>query len=112
MNEPSPPERDAPLVDWSSREIEPGSFRDRNGRVFYRDNAVFRGLSQKALENWELLSSKEFFHRLLADRKVEVPSGLAVTALRTCPNCRDGPLICGTKRFLLFPTHMSGPLGC
>ena len=70
MNEPSPPERDAPLVDWSSREIEPGSFRDRNGRVFYRDNAVLRGLSQEALENWELLSSKEFFHRLLADRKV------------------------------------------
>ena len=70
MNEPSQPERDAPLVDWSSREIEPGSFRDRNGRVFYRDNAVLRGLSQEALENWELLSSKEFFHRLLADRKV------------------------------------------
>ena len=70
MNEPSPPEREAPPVDWNNDGIEAGSFRDRNGRVFYMDNAVYRALSLEALKNWELLSSKEFFHRLLADRKV------------------------------------------
>ena len=70
MKEPSPPAQESRAVGLKSSDVEHGSFRDRNGRVFYWDGAVFRGLSQGALDNWELLSSKEFFHRLLADGKI------------------------------------------
>ena len=40
---------------------EPGSFRDRNNLVFYGSGSVYRGLSEQALENWDLLASKAFF---------------------------------------------------
>lgn len=85
MNEPSSPEKKSRTVDLTSSEIEPGSFRDRNGRVFYWEGAVFRGLSQDALANWKLLSSKDFFHRLVADRKIVATErvgldGLAVSS--------------------------------
>ena len=45
---------------------EPGSYRDRNGVVFYRDGRVFRGISAKALANWERLSTVSFFGELTA----------------------------------------------
>ncbi len=41
---------------------EPGSFRDRQGRVFYIGNQVFRGLSPTALAEWEALSRTRFFN--------------------------------------------------
>jgi hypothetical protein len=40
---------------------EPGSFRDRNGAVFYRDGQILRGISAKALANWQALSTSPFF---------------------------------------------------
>jgi hypothetical protein len=50
--------------------LEPGSFRDRNSRVFYGVNAVFRGLSETALIEWEALSSTTFFSRSIAEGKL------------------------------------------
>ena len=47
-------------------QLEPGSYRDRNGVVFYRDGRVFRGISAKALANWEGLSTAPFFRELIA----------------------------------------------
>lgn len=41
--------------------LEPGSFRDRHGRVFYVDGQVYRGLSAKALADWRSLSQTRFF---------------------------------------------------
>ena len=41
--------------------LEPGSYRDRNGSVFYHDNEVFRGISETALANWERLTATRFF---------------------------------------------------
>ncbi len=46
--------------------VEPGSYRDRNGSVFYRDGEVFRGISARALENWEWLRVQPFFQELVA----------------------------------------------
>ncbi len=43
--------------------LEPGSFRDRHGRVFYVDDQVYRGLSAKALADWESLAHSDFFER-------------------------------------------------
>jgi SAM-dependent methyltransferase len=44
-------------------EREAGSFRDRNGTVFYRGERVYRALSGRALANWQRLSQTPFFER-------------------------------------------------
>lgn len=43
---------------------EPGSFRDRHGRVFYADDRVLRGLSETAAAHWRSLQEKPFYRRL------------------------------------------------
>lgn len=50
--------------------FESGSFRDRTSRVFYHNGAVYRALTQAALQDWEALSSTQFFQRLSAAGKV------------------------------------------
>lgn len=47
-------------------DIEPGSYRDRNGAVFYRNGSVYRGISAAALRNWERLSAAPFFETFTA----------------------------------------------
>ena len=49
---------------------ELGSFRDKSSRVFYRDGQVYRALSPRALENWQLLSAMSFFKRAVAEERV------------------------------------------
>jgi SAM-dependent methyltransferase len=66
-----------------SAELEPGSYRDRNGRVFYRDGEVYRGLAPGGLVAWEAVAASAFFRRLVAAGKVvatervELPPELA-----------------------------------
>lgn len=50
-------------VEEGPPEREPGSFRDRNGTVFYRGGRVYRALSGRALANWQHLSRQPFFER-------------------------------------------------
>jgi 2-polyprenyl-3-methyl-5-hydroxy-6-metoxy-1,4-benzoquinol methylase len=50
--------------------LEPGSFRDRESRVFYESGVVFRGLSKQALREWEVLSSKGFFSKYVSEGKI------------------------------------------
>lgn len=50
--------------------IEPGSFRDRNGRVFYDDGMTYRALSSKAFEDWKALSATSFFSRFVDSGKI------------------------------------------
>jgi hypothetical protein len=45
--------------------LEPGSFRDRHGRVFYWADKVFRGLSTQAVREWKALSTTTFFQRFV-----------------------------------------------
>lgn len=58
-------------------EVEPGSYRDRDGTVFYRDGRVYRRLSPVALENWQRLSEQPFFRseceagRIIATRGID-----------------------------------------
>ncbi len=40
--------------------LEPGSFRDRDGRIAYRDGRVFRLISAEALSTWRSLSDKRW----------------------------------------------------
>lgn len=51
-------------------EFEPGSYRDRNGAVFYTDGAVCRGISAKALANFERLRTAAFFEEFVARGKI------------------------------------------
>ncbi len=44
---------------------EPGSFRDRNGRVVYSGDAVYRVLGASAFRNWRVLSASEIFRRFV-----------------------------------------------
>jgi len=50
--------------------VEPGSFRDRHGRVFYGRDTVFRALSSEALQEWEALSATRFFRRFMEDGRI------------------------------------------
>lgn len=65
MTEPVAPK--TPSADLS---FEPGSFRDRHGRIFYRDGEVFRAINQEALSIWESLSSSRFFSQAVRDGRI------------------------------------------
>ena len=64
--------------------LEPGSYRDRNGAVFYANGAVYRGISDRALANWESLSAAPFFTDFVTQGKIvateQAPSSLASAA--------------------------------
>lgn len=51
-------------------EAEAGSYRDRNGTVFYREGRVFRRLNAKAQENWARLRRAPFFETCRADGRI------------------------------------------
>ncbi len=59
------------------RRLEPGSFRDRDSRVFYGPDGVFRGLSEEGLAQWRRLAASKFFAkehgagRIVATEEVE-----------------------------------------
>jgi len=50
--------------------FDPGSFRDREARVFYRGDRVFRALSQTAADAWERLSASDFYGRLVEEGRI------------------------------------------
>ena len=62
--------RAADLPPDLARLPEPGSFRDRNGSVYYRDGRVFRGLSARALANWQRLQAAPFHERYRAAGRI------------------------------------------
>lgn len=63
-------------------EREPGSYRDRNGAIFYRDGRVLRGINAKALRDWEHLSRTDFFRRLTGEGRI-VPTERAAAEPET-----------------------------
>ncbi len=59
--------------------VEAGSFRDRQGRVFYSGEQVFRALSNKAWKDWQRLSATRFFKEYSA-RGLIIPTREATDA--------------------------------
>lgn len=53
-----------------NQDLEFGSFRDRNGRVFYKNGSVYRGINREAFEEWQALSQTLFFQKLSQEGKV------------------------------------------
>lgn len=69
----------------SSPRLDPGSFRDRDSRVFLHDGQVHRLLSERGLADWEALARSRFFAaavaagRVVASERVEPAADLAAT---------------------------------
>ncbi len=61
--------------------FDAGSFRDRESRVFYRDDRVLRALSQPALDDWRALAGSSFFDRLRDAGKIVSTRELAAGEL-------------------------------
>lgn len=77
----------APKIPNTDISYDPGSFRDRHGRVFYRNGDVLRAINEEALSVWESLSTSRFFPaaiqggRIIATEKIPAtpPDGWAAT---------------------------------
>jgi len=61
----------APRIETSPRpeaaQLEPGSFRDPESRVFYSGDGVFRALSEEGLTEFKALQATRLFERFTAD---------------------------------------------
>ena len=57
-------------ADVAKPELEPGSFRDPESRVFYGDGGVLRALSEEALADWRALAATSFFAEAVAAGKI------------------------------------------
>lgn len=55
--------------------FDPSSFRDRDGRVFFEDNNVYRTLSKESLGVMQKLLSSDFMQKLIKDGSV-IPTTL------------------------------------
>ena len=60
----------------SSAAVNPGSFRDRDGRVYHFQERIFRGLSEPALESYRQLTEKKFYKKVGTKKS---PSGTGET---------------------------------
>jgi len=69
----------------NTAQVEHGSFRDREARVFYLNDIVYRGISEKTLRDFRKLSSTKFYQNainsgsIIATQEipaVKIPSGL------------------------------------
>jgi SAM-dependent methyltransferase len=59
-----------PAMSSSNAEVNPGSFRDRDGRVYHIHGRVIRGLSASALEEFRHLQQESFFTKLVSSGKI------------------------------------------
>lgn len=59
------------------QEFDTGSFRDRSARVFHRDGLVYRAIDHTALEEWNYVSSRQFFQEAMNAQEI-IHTGLAV----------------------------------
>lgn len=67
----------------SRLDFDPGSFRDPNGRVFFHDGAVYRGLSAKALAEWNSLRGTHFFAELQQSGKLIETESVAAPSVNS-----------------------------
>jgi hypothetical protein len=96
--------------DRSDLTVEPGSYRDRNGAVFYRDSSVLRGISAKALQNWERLSGCQFFRGIGSQRERSSERSVRRILRRKVPG--TGPPSWSINEFLSYPTPTNGRSEC
>ena len=66
---PSPPRTETSSRAEASQ-LEPGSFRDPESRVFYAGDEVYRALSEEGLEDFKALSETKFWQRFSEEGRV------------------------------------------
>ena len=69
-------------VAGAALQVEPGSFRDREGRVYYYEGSVYRGISETAYLNWLELSRSAFFKHACQAGKLVVTEEVESQPLR------------------------------
>jgi len=79
---------------------EPGSYRDRNGAVFYSGERVLRGINAKALRDWQHLARTDFFRTLTQQGRI-VPTECAAVE----PEAADWAALLSHQRipFISYP---------
>lgn len=93
----------------STARTEPGSFRDREGRVFYRDGEVFRALSERALGNWNALRGARFFEEAQRSGKIVATEEASLPGAELGPSAQDwvGALRHERIPFISYPYEWS-----
>ena len=89
--------------------FEPGSFRDRDGRVFYLEGVVHRGLGERAWADWQALAATGFFRRGTAGGKIvgTAESDLTAEQLRSLGPGWVGALVHERIPFVSYPYEWS-----
>ncbi|MGI8945604.1 MAG: methyltransferase [Thermoleophilaceae bacterium] len=88
----SPPTETSPRSETA--ELEPGSFRDPESRVFYAGDGVYRALSEEGLSDFEALRETKLFERFTGDGR------LVATELLDDPGAATGLLAKGAAGVL------------
>jgi SAM-dependent methyltransferase len=78
----------------------PGSFRDRNNRVYDNGKTIIRGISRQALNHWNDLAGTSFFKSLSAEKKV---IGTKLAAPENIPDGWPAALIHDRVPFVSYP---------
>lgn len=86
-------------------EYDPGSFRDRDGRVFLRDGRVLRVLSAAATADWQALSATRFFPSAVDSRRIIATSESTVGVVDLDPIDGDWASVLEHERipFVSYP---------
>lgn len=58
------------MAPGSLAHFEPGSFRDPDTRVFHHEGVVFRALSERALADWQRLTTTRFYEQLAQEGRL------------------------------------------
>ena len=88
---------------------QPGSFRDRESRVFYRQGRVHRALSRRALEDWEHLAATEMFRKRSASGEIVETERAEIDELELSSLSPHwaGALVHATIPFISYPYEWS-----
>src|ERR1051326_2896321 len=89
--------------------IEAGSFRDRNGRIYYIGDAVYRGVSSQALRDWDLLAGTRFFRELAASGSIVPTERVQDSRVPDPALLREWPAVLKHERipFVSYPYEWS-----
>lgn len=87
-----------PEIAAPALELEPGSFRDRGARVFYRDGEVLRGLDAAAYGEWQRVCGSGLPARWMGDGRMVATEELEETLEPWSAVLRHEPI-----RFISYP---------
>jgi hypothetical protein len=90
-------------------QIDPGSFRDRESRVFYYEGRVHRALSARALADWEVLETSKLFQSRSASGDIVATelSNIDRSELASLSTHWAGALVHATIPFISYPYEWS-----